>query len=400
MKSNQKHKAMKKSRYFIVILFLFLQVTGFNLYSKPAGCCFTDTVAVSSETNYLIIGAFANFENATRFIKDVNKQNIDAEYVYNQDRGLYYIVDFKSDDKGVVLDRLNTVKSNRIPDAWIYYGNLNKGKMEDIQYKSVLGMNWNQIDFQEKTQYSSEEKPFVEVADSKNYDLIFNLIDENSQKAINGAVKLVNPRSKRVLKYIKTNQPYKSVHLTKTSEATFYVDQLGFEPQYLMVDFDDIYRTNDSRIKLMGNTITIDVMLKEKAIDLLDSFHDLRFFDNANIIRPKYKYLLDNLTNFLKKYPDRKIAIDGHTNVNMGGSFTAFNPDRKNYFTVSGGLKGRCSSKKLSLLRALTVKQYLVDGGVNEQQLIAKGWGAKQPKYSKKSSKERLNSRVDIQILN
>ncbi|WP_339903467.1 OmpA family protein [uncultured Cyclobacterium sp.] len=106
-----------------------------------------------------------------------------------------------------------------------------------------------------------------------------------------------------------------------------------------------------------------NVLFKKGTVALLDSTSLL---------------VLDELATFLKKHPEKKMAIEGHTdsygnaNVNM----------------------------RLSLARADKIKELLEQRGVEATNLIAKGWGGKKPiaTNSNEAGRKR-NRRVEIKLI-
>jgi outer membrane protein OmpA-like peptidoglycan-associated protein len=77
----------------------------------------------------------------------------------------------------------------------------------------------------------------------------------------------------------------------------------------------------------------------------------------------------------LAKYPDRRFEISGHTD-NTGS-------DRINI--------------KLSHDRANSVREYLINRGVEGRRLVAKGYGSSRPKADNKTAAGRaINRRIEF----
>jgi OOP family OmpA-OmpF porin len=100
-------------------------------------------------------------------------------------------------------------------------------------------------------------------------------------------------------------------------------------------------------------------------------------YNSANL-KPESRSALDNVAADLKKYPRLKIELQGHTD--------SAGPDAYNL--------------KLSQQRADSVRRYLVDQGVPESRLVAKGYGESQPIADNKTEAGRaLNRRVVMSVL-
>lgn len=98
---------------------------------------------------------------------------------------------------------------------------------------------------------------------------------------------------------------------------------------------------------------------------------------NSAKLKPESRNVLDTVAADLKKYPRLKIELQGHTD--------SAGPDAYNL--------------KLSQQRADSVRNYLVDQGVPESRLTAKGYGESQPIADNKTDDGRaLNRRVVMSV--
>jgi outer membrane protein OmpA-like peptidoglycan-associated protein len=105
--------------------------------------------------------------------------------------------------------------------------------------------------------------------------------------------------------------------------------------------------------------------------------NELLFDSAAATLKPGAHRALDNLAQFLRKYPDRDIAIEG--------------------FTDSTGSKE--VNQRLSEQRAAAVKEALVMRGIESRRIDARGYGPAFPIASNDSETGRqLNRRVEIVI--
>lgn len=84
---------------------------------------------------------------------------------------------------------------------------------------------------------------------------------------------------------------------------------------------------------------------------------NVMFQQSKSIMLPESYAELDNLTAFLKRYPKLTLTIEGHTDV-IG--------DQK-------------MNKTLSEERALSVAQYLIKQGIDENRIVSVGYGSTRP---------------------
>jgi outer membrane protein OmpA-like peptidoglycan-associated protein len=100
-------------------------------------------------------------------------------------------------------------------------------------------------------------------------------------------------------------------------------------------------------------------------------------FNSADLNDASAEYL-DDLSKALKDNPQLKIKLVGHTD-NVGS-------DKFNL--------------KLSLYRAQTIKDFIVEKGISADRIVAEGKGMREPLNANKTEAERtLNRRVELTIM-
>jgi OOP family OmpA-OmpF porin len=100
---------------------------------------------------------------------------------------------------------------------------------------------------------------------------------------------------------------------------------------------------------------------------------------NKDRLRPDSKTVLDTVVEIMKRYPDMKVEVAGHTD-NVGSD--SYN-------------------QKLSEKRAEAVRQYLINAGIASGNMTAMGYGEKEPIATNDTDEGReLNRRVELRIKN
>jgi len=123
-----------------------------------------------------------------------------------------------------------------------------------------------------------------------------------------------------------------------------------------------------------------DKNLSLKKIKLNESYtiNDIFFETNSFQLNNRSKFILKGFKRFLKENPTVKVSIQGHTD-DIG--------DYYNNLTLSNN-------------RAKIVKDYLIILGIDEERLLAKGFGESKPKFENNSTSNRKkNRRTDFVIL-
>ena len=146
-------------------------------------------------------------------------------------------------------------------------------------------------------------------------------------------------------------------------------------------DGDGIYDTEDKCPRKKGTKenngcpkVTIEA--EDKAI-LDDALQAVQFAPNRAVLLNSSKSVLDKIATVLKKYPDYKVAIHGHTDA-IGG-------DADNLI--------------LSKERAKACLDYLASIGIDNNRMTSDGFGETKPKANNNSDAgRRINRRVEFNL--
>lgn len=123
--------------------------------------------------------------------------------------------------------------------------------------------------------------------------------------------------------------------------------------------------------------VKTDISKAEEEI-IAEVFKNLQFETGKSVIRQSSYVSLNELVNLLKRKPNYKLLIEGHTD-NVGGA---------------------SSNMKLSTDRAESVKRYISERGIDETRLTAVGYGLTRPVADNKTPEGRQqNRRVDFTII-
>lgn len=124
------------------------------------------------------------------------------------------------------------------------------------------------------------------------------------------------------------------------------------------------------------------------------------FYRDAAVLRPESKYEVDRLVQLLKDHPEENIRIHGHTNGNDKGPIIRMKEGSKDFFSLENTVQDYGSAVKLSEMRALAIRDYLIVNGINAKRMSIKAWGGKKPIYQVDDEKAEANVRVEIEVLN
>lgn len=124
--------------------------------------------------------------------------------------------------------------------------------------------------------------------------------------------------------------------------------------------------------------LEINIPLEPISAGVVFTLNNVFFEYNKYALKDKSKVELDNLVKFLKENPEISGEVSGHTD-NIGD---------------------KARNKELSLQRAHSVRDYLVEHGIDASRLIYKGYGDTKPAATNNTNEGRAqNRRIEFKIL-
>ncbi|MBL6447333.1 OmpA family protein [Fulvivirga sp. 29W222] len=371
----------------------------------------------STETSYVVIGAFAYQNNAIRFTAFAREQMLDANYALNPNRNLYYVYVFSSPNVTEAIEEVRRVRT--IPgfsDAWVYQGPLGESTMSTPSVITYKEEDIEEVDEryepEEMNEEQVEEKDEPEMVEEKidngigkkegYYYLYFNATNKKTLKEVKGNVKILDLER---IKEIGEGKTHEIVELKDPNNGTGRIklisDIFGFREIQHEIDLDEpVNDTTRTYTSMVGDSIIVDFELERfKKGDVL-VMYNVYFFIDAAIMKPESVYELNNFLDMLSENDKLKVRIHGHTNGNSKGKIIYLNQDDKNFFNINANHKETIgSAKKLSLYRAETIKQWMLEQGISEDRIEVKGWGGKRMLYDKFDPLAYKNVRVEVEIL-
>jgi outer membrane protein OmpA-like peptidoglycan-associated protein len=135
---------------------------------------------------------------------------------------------------------------------------------------------------------------------------------------------------------------------------------------------DTVYIKDGQQIKELGDTA---LLRKTDAIEL----PNVQFYTNSSKLLPYSIKSIQELADYMNQHPNLKALIKGHTD-DVGDA---------------------AANLALSQQRAETVRQVMINLGVDAQRIEAKGYGETQPKTRDQTIEARaINRRVEVELRN
>ncbi|MTI40266.1 OmpA family protein [Fulvivirga lutimaris] len=228
----------------------------------------------------------------------------------------------------------------------------------------------------------------------------FDLINTTNNQPVEGEVQIIDTERSKLLdvvesgQYVKLDDPD-----NRTGQMTVIVDVFGFRKQQKEFNYYKPFTgaTNaDIDESENGPVIKFELVRYRKG-DII-TMYNVFYFKDAAVMQPESKYEVNSLLNMLKENKSMRIKIHGHVNGKHPGQIISV--DENNYFALTdNNPKDFGSAKSLSRQRAETIRDYLIEQGINADRMEIKAWGGKRMLHDKHSNKAKQNVRVEVEIL-
>ncbi|GAA0194476.1 hypothetical protein GCM10009122_57930 [Fulvivirga kasyanovii] len=157
--------------------------------------------------------------------------------------------------------------------------------------------------------------------------------------------------------------------LTEGSDYALYVNK----PGYLFESLSFEYQLNEDL-----QPVKLDIYLKPISEGAKAVLNNIFFDVDSYALKDKSKTELNKLISFLNANPNARIEIGGHTDNTGSGEYNL----------------------DLSLRRAKSVYDFLIEKGINKARLKYKGYGQNMPAFPNDSDLHRqMNRRIEFQII-
>lgn len=131
---------------------------------------------------------------------------------------------------------------------------------------------------------------------------------------------------------------------------------------------------------------------REEAGERRFTLNNIYFEGNSALYKEESEPTLEEVTTYLKQHPELNIRLEGHVNGRVGWLYLRragkTNPERKVYK----------NAKHLSLARAESIRDYLVEHGIDPARIQCEGKGGSERIYKRPRNREEneANRRIEI----
>lgn len=420
---------MNKIIFSIILILIFLgKLTVCYAINEPVG--------VLEEGYYVVVGAYAPSQEhfAKRFTRSLQEQGLEASYGYSPYKDLLFVYVYYDRDFKASLQKMRKIREkDEFNDTWVYvmgdYDAPDQPKEQEKESLPVVKKTITEIErddepkdtttvildtlksksekealkkleekviFQEKKSSTEKKKETLE-----DYLVFINLYNAANFHDVSGEIQVVDPVRASLLDVVESgsylNLPDPN---NRTGELLLICDIFGYRKMQKEINYYHPFKdTVGYDVEIIADIYVVNFDLVRYHVgDIATMFH-VYFFKDAAIMRPESKYEVNQLLEMMKENPHYKIKIHGHVNGRNPGPIIYPGEDN-NLFTLTEDDKtGFGSAKKLSKERALLIKEYLIQNGIDPERMEIKAWGGRRMLYDKHSSLAHKNVRVEIEIL-
>lgn len=399
---------------------------------------------------YIVVGVYAQSreEVALSYVERIKAMGYDADYGFNENRKQYYVYLKHFDDLGSsVTEMLATRQRGVFTDAWVKAikqaqgAETLAGQTDETTATAVTADNTaspstpesppgseppapdnvlrQEVELAQKgegegeVETASSDAPGINTetsiskSDKKERALIHDnevflaLFNATTHQPVEGSVKVIDPRSHKLIATAKGNQSLSLAdYKSPSGNVIFLADVFGYRKMQRELDLKNL--TNDtvrSYVEVLDTALVVffDMVRYHKG-DIV-TLYNVYFHNDAAIMLPESKYELNNLVALMKENPGYKIRIHGHSNGNYFGKIVSMAPGN-NFFDITGPVhEGVGSARELSKRRAETLREYLLAQEIDPERVSIKAWGGRRPMYNQNSVLAGKNIRVEVEIV-
>ncbi len=363
--------------------------------STPTG----DDPGYLSPGIYLVIGVFADHNNAGDFSQYAQSRGVSAQFAYHPPRGYYYVYTFAADSAEPVVNQCMQLRSTtEFADAWVF----STYKIESI----IADGDDASLDTEAPSEVDAEEivpeAPTIE--QGPGYAVYFETLGKRD-KPVTAVVKVVDGVRAQEITTCQANRPEVLEHARLLSDR---VQLIPYAIGYRKTAFDLSLTepVNDSTASYVSidedSVIRVTMPLEKLKKGDIQVMYNTYFYGNASVMREQSRYELEEMQRYLEDNPEVRVKLHGHTNGNSRGVTYLYVPEHGNFFNLRRSddyLKRGVGAKKLSELRAETIRQYLIKQGIDESRIETQGWGGAKMLHDERSPLAKQNIRVEMEVL-
>lgn len=417
--------------------------------------------SVEAAEYYVVIGTFADESNAKRYTSQVREIFKEVSYSFNQTRRLYYVHVLKTSrkeearnwsiylrrekgfqdawvltfgevdsiilaDKKIASDntqhKTNTTEVKQSPSQETTtaraprYNHTTPASVDDMDLlasagssgelakytsataedKSVVGLAWN---VQDDLTFAKDIVAGANIAGDPalRESQVFTFVVEDSEgKALPSEVMLVNFEKVKKIASFQAGEHVAVKGSKKNQMVTFVCEALGYAMETRMFNIDNLSRGRDIR-KTDGGVWEVHFKMRKIEVNEIVFLNRTTFYPDAAVLEESSDVEINELLAMMQNNPGYKIVLHGHCNPASRREVKV--PSGTNYYKLEEAGTVNASDKQLTRLRTETIRNFLVDNGIDKRRIGVVGWGSIEPLVSPTAEDAYVNNRIELELV-
>ena len=365
---------------------------------------------------YLVVGVFAYSDNAQQYTESLVAQGFSAQAGYYPPTDYVYVYLRQAKEKQTLERVLQEIRKHpSFTEAWLFEPTAMESNAT-VSERATAAQGLPDPEpapgnmrfpteglVASKREIHPAETSGVNPITAAQY-LFFRTVSSSTQEQVRAEIKLLDIQQRQLLGQTSSDT------IMRIPAVLWHDSALQVEPYAL--GYRSLPRVlshpavsgpaADPLMQLAGDTLVVQLLLTPWQPGDIQVLFRTYFYPNASVMRPRSQPEMEELIQLLRNHPAQRIKLHGHTNGSGRGYIYQYDPLRQNFFTLhqNNAHKQRgVGAKKLSGLRAITIKEYLVSRGIASERIETQGWGGRKPLYDPDSALGKSNIRVEVELL-
>jgi outer membrane protein OmpA-like peptidoglycan-associated protein len=365
--------------------------------------------AIGQKNYYVVVGAFSTEQNVKEFTTHLPSFNPDTTYAMSDADHTLHLYVLRTTDKDVAVS-----KTMQMQEA-----------LENRNEVSALGGSYESVSVSNSVEGKSitvrnSSLNRDEISSSEPADAGESNSGGKSQAAIGGTpAKVKGKLFKFTLSSPEGNLLPDRVHYVdyalekeyasyetdaytdmlrpyKNEEMTLVCGVFGYKQVEKFIDYKNPSSIEGAYEDENGAWV-IPYELKRLEKGDVSVMYNVAFYKDAVVMLPQSETDLKELLNMMIANPGYEITVHGHCNGKHSRRIIAMGSEQA-MFDINGSKEIEGSAKSLSAWRAESVKNYLIQNGIDEKRIKTYAWGGSYMLVDKNSPYAKLNDRIEIEI--
>ena len=353
---------------------------------------------------YVVVGTFSDEGRAVKFATAIRKIFPEASFRFDGERKYYHVYVKETSRQPEAEDFLSDIQqSNGFAHAWIYTDltALSHGvdetapSSDDIRLELYTG--GTVLLASADNSHLSIRRSYTQKSDTAQaMEKSFRFVAETATGRDLPAEITIMSKNGGTISSFKSGEVITFTSRQSRRVLTLMCKAPGYGTLTRQLDMGDPGGLRDIHQNSDG-VWEVRFALAKIKVDDMKLYYNAIFFEDAAVLQPGAKDGMEDLLTLLAENSAWKIVI--HSHCNAGAKRNIAIPGEGGYFDLSQATKRSASDKQLTAARAETIRDYLVDHGIDSRRISLMAWGSIDPVVQPEAAKAYMNERVEVSVI-